>query len=64
MAGESLSSLTFSAMNPKLGSKSMYDLVFEPLDSEGNIVTKSSVATGSVGWITSIAGSDAASAST
>ena len=55
--------LTFAAMDPKLGSKSMYDLVYEPLDSNGNIVTKSSVATGSVGWITSMAGAAAASAS-
>ena len=52
-------------MDPKLGSKSMYDLVFEPMDEDGNIVTKSSVATGSVGWITSIAGpASSASAST
>ena len=56
----STTSLTFAAMDPKLGSKSMYDLVFEPMDSDGNIVTKSSVATGSVGWITSIAGQAAA----
>lgn len=55
--------LTFAAMDPKLGSKSMYDLVYEPMDSDGNIVTKSAVATGSVGWITSIAGAAAASAS-
>lgn len=47
-------SLTFAAMDPKLGSKSMYDLVFEPLDADGNIVTKSSAAT--VDWITSVAG--------
>ena len=61
----STTSLTFAAMNPKLGSKSMYDLVYEPLDANGNIVTKSDVATGSVGWITSIAGAgSAASAST
>jgi len=52
----STTSLTFAAMNPKLGSKSMYDLVFEPTDANGEIVTKSSVATGSVDWITSIAG--------
>lgn len=43
-------------MNPKLGSKSMYDLVFEPMDADGNIVTKSDVTTANVGWITSIAG--------
>ena len=49
-------------MDPKLGSKSMYDLVFEPTDSDGNIITKSEVATASVGWITTIAGT-AASAS-
>ena len=51
--------LTFAAMDPKLGSKSMYDLVYEPLGADGEIVTKSSVATGSVGWITSIAGAGA-----
>jgi len=43
-------------MDPKLGSKSMYDLVFEPLDADGNIVTKSSVTTANVGWIDSVAG--------
>ena len=43
-------------MDPKLGSKSMYDLVFEPLDSNGNIVIRSDVATSDVGWINSIAG--------
>ena len=46
-------------MDPKLGSKSMYDLVYEPLDADGNIVTKSSVATADVGWITSLAGTGA-----
>lgn len=55
--------LTFAAMDPKLGSKSMYDLVYEPMDSDGNIQTKSSVATGSVGWITSLAGATTAAAS-
>ena len=35
-------SLTFAAMDPKKASKQMYDLVYEPLDSNGNIVTKSS----------------------
>lgn len=55
-------SLTFAAMDPKLGSKQMYDLVFEPTDSDGNIITKSSVATGSVGWIIGIAGASSASA--
>lgn len=58
----STTSLTFAAMDPKLGSKSMYDLVYEPLDANGNIVTKSEVATASVGWINSMAGT-AASAS-
>lgn len=52
----STTSLTFAAMDPKLGSKSMYDLVFEPLDSNGNIVVRSDVATSNVGWINSIAG--------
>lgn len=58
----STTSLTFAAMNPKLGNKSMYDLVYESMDANGDIVTKSSVATASVGWITSMAGT-AASAS-
>ena len=40
--------LTFGAMNPKRGDKAMYDLVFEPMDSNGNIVRKSSAAT--VDW--------------
>lgn len=35
------SGLTFAAMDPKKGKKQMYDLVYEPLDSEGNIVAKS-----------------------
>ena len=43
--------LTFAAMNPKMGNKQMYDLVYEPTDSDGNIVNKSAVATSSVGWI-------------
>ena len=46
-------------MDPKLGSKSMYDLVYEPLSADGDIVTKSSVATADVGWINSVAGTDA-----
>lgn len=33
--------LTFSAMDPKRGNKAMYDLVYEPMDAEGNIVNKS-----------------------
>ena len=33
--------LTFAAMNPKKGNKAMYDLVYEPMDSDGNIVNKS-----------------------
>lgn len=40
--------LTFGAMNPKRGDKAMYDLVFEPMDSNGNIVNKSSAQ--SVDW--------------
>ena len=58
----STTSLTFAAMNPKLGNKSMYDLVYESLDADGEIVTKSEVATASVGWITSMAGAASASA--
>lgn len=33
--------LTFAAMNPKKGNKAMYDLVYEPMGSDGNIVNKS-----------------------
>ena len=33
--------LTFAAMNPKKAGKQMYDLVYEPLDSAGEIVNKS-----------------------
>ena len=40
--------LTFAAMNPKKGNKAMYDLVYEPMDANGNIVTRSSAAT--VDW--------------
>ena len=54
--------LTFAAMDPKLGNKSMYDIVYEPLDANGDIVTKSDVGTSSVSWINSIAGAAAASA--
>ena len=52
----STNGLTFAAMDPKLGSKSMYDLVFEPTDANGNIITKSDVTTENVGWITTVAG--------
>lgn len=34
--------LTFAAMNPKKANKAMYDLVYEPMDENGEIVTKSS----------------------
>lgn len=51
----STTSLTFAAMDPKLGSRSMYDLVFEPTDSNGDIITKSSVTTQNVDWINSVA---------
>lgn len=40
--------LTFAAMNPKRGNNEMYDLVYEPMDGNGNIITKSSAAT--VDW--------------
>lgn len=40
--------LTFAAMNPKKGNNAMYDLVYEPMDSDGNIVNKSSAST--VDW--------------
>ena len=49
----STTSLTFAAMNPKLGSKSMYDMVYEPLTADGEIETKSSA---DVEWINTIAG--------
>jgi len=37
----STNGLTFAAMDPKKGKKQMYDLVYEPLDADGNIVAKS-----------------------
>lgn len=40
--------LTFAAMNPKKGNKAMYDLVYEPYDGDGNMITKSSAST--VDW--------------
>lgn len=56
--------LTFGAINPKIGGDKMYDLVFEPMDADGNIVNKSSVATSSVGWIIDdLGGAASASAS-
>ena len=38
----STNSVTFSAIDPKRADEKMYDLYYEPLDSDGNIVTKSS----------------------
>jgi hypothetical protein len=35
-------------MNPKRGNNEMYDLVYEPMDANGNIKTKSSAT--SVDW--------------
>lgn len=52
----STNGLTFAAMDPKLGNKKMCDLVYEEMDSNGEIVTKSAVATENVGWLTGIAG--------
>ena len=40
--------ITFAAMDPKKGKKQMYDLVYEPMDANGEIVTKSDAA--SVDW--------------
>lgn len=37
----STNGLTFAAMDPKKGGKQMYDIIYEPLDSDGNIVAKS-----------------------
>lgn len=44
----STNGLTFAAMNPKMGGNKMYDLIYEPLDSNGAIVNKSAAAT--VDW--------------
>lgn len=41
--------MTFAAMDPKRADKKMYDMVYEPLDADGNIVNKSG---GTVEWIT------------
>lgn len=39
--------VTFSAIDPKRADEKMYDLYYEPLDADGNIVTK---ATGDINW--------------
>ena len=39
--GASTNGLTFAAMDPKKGKKQMYDLVYELLDGNGEIVAKS-----------------------
>ena len=43
----STNSITFAAIDPKRADEKMYDLYYEPLDQDGNIVTKSS---GTVVW--------------
>lgn len=40
-------SVTFSAIDPKRADEKMYDLYYEPLDADGNIITKT---TGDVTW--------------
>lgn len=45
----STNSVTFSAIDPKRADGKMYDLTYEPLDANGDIVTKSDAAT--VTWI-------------
>lgn len=40
--------MTFAAIDPKRADDKMYDLYYEPLDANGNIVAKSSAAT--VDW--------------
>ena len=45
-------SLTFAAIDPKRADKKIYDMIYEPLDQDGNIVAKSDVATADVEWIT------------
>lgn len=41
-------SLTFGALNPRTASERMYSLTYEPLDSQGGVVTTPS--TGATGW--------------
>lgn len=41
----STNSVTFAAIDPKRADEKMYDLCYEPLDSDGNIVTKSAANT-------------------
>ena len=43
--------LTFSAMDARRADKKMFDLVYEPMDKNGDIVNYSSVSAGDVGWI-------------
>ena len=43
-------SVTFSAMDPQRPDEKLYDLIYEPLASDGSIVTKSSVAAEDVAW--------------
>lgn len=47
----STQSLTFSAMDARRADKKMFDLIYEPMDSNGDIVNYSSVSAGDVGWI-------------
>ena len=43
--------LTFSTLDPKRADGKLYDMFYEPLDANGQIVTKSAVTTANVGWI-------------
>ena len=43
----STNAVTFSAIDPKRADNKMYDLYYEPLDTNGEIITES---TGDVNW--------------
>ena len=43
----STNSITFSAIDPRRADKKMYEMIYEPLDENGDIVAKSD---GTVDW--------------
>lgn len=47
----STNSLTFAALDARRADKKMFDLVYEPMDANGNIVNKSAVAAADVQWV-------------
>ena len=47
MESAATNAVTFSAIDPKRADEKMYDLYYEPLDANGEIVT---TGTGTVSW--------------